>query len=33
MTSEDAIAELERIGQENTVTMPTLDIRDFNGIE
>jgi A118 family predicted phage portal protein len=33
MTDEDAQAELERIAQENTVTMPALDIRDFNGIE
>jgi A118 family predicted phage portal protein len=33
LTDEDARAELERIAQENTVTMPQLDIRDFNGIE
>lgn len=33
MTEEDAQAELQRIAQENTVTMPTLDVRDFNGIE
>lgn len=33
LTEEDAKAELERIAQENTITMPALDIRDFNGIE
>ena len=33
MTDEDAQAELERIARENTVTMPALDVRDFNGIE
>ena len=33
LTEEDADAELQRIAQENTVTMPQLDIRDFNGIE
>lgn len=33
LTDEDAQAELERIGRENTITMPSLDIRDFNGIE
>ena len=33
MTEEDAQAELERIASENTVTMPALDVRDFNGIE
>lgn len=33
MTEEEADAELERIARENTVTMPTLDVRDFNGIE
>ena len=33
MTDEDAKAELERIATENTVTMPALDVRDFNGIE
>jgi hypothetical protein len=33
MTDEDAQAELERIAQENTITMPSVDIRDFNGIE
>lgn len=33
MTEEDARAELERIAQENTITMPALDVRDFNGIE
>ena len=33
LTEEDADAELQRIAQENTVTMPQLDVRDFNGIE
>jgi len=33
LTEEDAQAELERIANESTVTMPQLDIRDFNGIE
>ena len=33
MTEEQAQTELERIAQENTVTMPALDVRDFNGIE
>jgi len=33
LTEEQAKAELERIAQENTVTMPALDVRDFNGIE
>ena len=33
LTEEDADAELQRIAQENTITMPQLDIRDFNGIE
>lgn len=33
MTEEDAQAELERIAQENNITMPQVDIRDFNGIE
>ena len=33
LTEEDADAELQRIAQENTITMPTLDVRDFNGIE
>ena len=33
MTEEDAQRELERIAGENTITMPALDVRDFNGIE
>jgi hypothetical protein len=33
MTEEDAQRELERIAGENNITMPQLDIRDFNGIE
>lgn len=33
LTDEDAQAELQRIAQESTVTMPQLDVRDFNGIE
>ena len=33
LTEEDAQAELERIGQESTVTMPTLDVMDYNGAE
>lgn len=33
LTEDDAMAELERIANEQTVTMPQLDIRDFNGIE
>ena len=33
LTEEDADAELQRIAQENTITMPQLDVRDFNGIE
>ena len=33
LTEEDADAELQRIAQESTITMPTLDVRDFNGIE
>ena len=33
LTGEQAKEELERIAKENTVTMPQLDIRDFNGIE
>ena len=32
-TEEDAEAELQRIREENTITMPRLDVRDFNGIE
>jgi hypothetical protein len=33
LTEEDADAELERIASESKITMPALDIRDFNGIE
>ena len=33
LTDEDAQAELERIKNESTITMPQLDMRDFNGIE
>lgn len=33
LTEEDAEKELQRIAQENTITMPRLDVRDFNGIE
>ena len=33
MTDEEADAELERIAQENNITMPQVDVRDFNGIE
>lgn len=33
LTEEDALAELERIGQESTVTMPTLDVMDYNDAE
>jgi A118 family predicted phage portal protein len=33
LTEEEATAELEQIARENTVTMPALDVRDFNGIE
>lgn len=33
LTEDDAQAELERIRNESTITMPQLDIRDFNGIE
>jgi hypothetical protein len=33
LTEEDAQAELERIGQESTVSMPTLDVMDYNGAE
>lgn len=33
LTEDDAQAELKRIADEQTVTMPQLDIRDFNGIE
>lgn len=33
LTEEDAEAELQRIAQESTITMPQLDVQDFNGIE
>lgn len=33
LTEEEALAELERIGQEKTITMPTLDVMDYNGAE
>lgn len=33
LTDEDADAELQRIAQEGTITMPQLDVQDFNGIE
>ena len=33
MTEEQAQTELERIAQENNITMPQVDVRDFNGIE
>ena len=33
LTEDDALQELRRIADETTVTMPQLDIRDFNGIE
>ncbi len=33
LTEEQAQEELERIRNESTVTMPSLDVRDFNGIE
>ena len=33
LTADDAQQELERIANEQTITMPQLDIRDFNGIE
>ena len=33
LTEEDAIAELKRIADESTVTMPTLDVMDYNGAE
>ena len=33
LTEDDALAELKRIADEQTITMPQLDIRDFNGIE
>ena len=33
LTEEDAEAELQRIAQENTVTLPRLDVMDYNGAE
>ena len=33
LTDEDADAELQRIAQENTVTLPRLDVMDYNGAE
>lgn len=33
LTEEDALAELERISKESTISMPQLDIMDYNGIE
>ena len=33
LTEEDAAAELQRIAQESTVTMPGLDVFDVNGAE
>lgn len=33
MTEEDALAELERISKEQNVTLPKVDLTDFNGIE
>jgi hypothetical protein len=33
LTDEEAQAELERIGNESTVSMPTLDVMDYNGAE
>lgn len=33
LTEEDAQLELQRIGQESTVSMPTLDVMDYNGAE
>ena len=33
LTEEDALEELKRINDESNVTLPQLDIRDFNGIE
>jgi A118 family predicted phage portal protein len=33
LTEEDALEELKRINDERNVTLPQLDIRDFNGIE
>lgn len=33
LTEEDALAELERIKGESTITMPQLDVMDYNGAE
>ena len=33
MTEEDALAELERIKAESNITMPQLDVMDYNGAE
>jgi A118 family predicted phage portal protein len=33
LTEEDADAELQRIAQENSVTLPRLDVMDYNGAE
>lgn len=33
LTDEEAQAELERIGNESTVSMPQLDVMDYNGAE
>jgi hypothetical protein len=33
LTEEDAEAELARIREESTVTMPSLDVFDVNGAE
>ena len=33
MTEEDALAELERIKAEGNITMPQLDVMDYNGAE
>ena len=33
LTEEDALAELQRIKDESNITMPQLDVMDYNGIE
>jgi A118 family predicted phage portal protein len=33
LTEEDAQAELERIKSESNITMPQLDVMDYNGAE
>lgn len=33
LTEEDALAELQRIKNENTISMPQLDVMDYNGAE